>query len=105
MSHITHTHLYQYPPQGVKKIIAHGGGCWIGEVDKSKVMKFPHTAEEMKWIQIEAQILSILGMHPRIVQSKGLTGDGLLLEFAPNGNLHDYLTTPRSIPQATPSLV
>ncbi|KAF2692041.1 kinase-like protein [Lentithecium fluviatile CBS 122367] len=31
--------------------------------------------------------------RPRIVQSRGLmTGDGLLLDFAPNSNLHDYLT-------------
>ncbi|KAF1957549.1 kinase-like protein [Byssothecium circinans] len=91
MSHITHVHLHQHLPHGVKRIIAHGGGCWIGEVDKSTVLKYPHTAEEMKQIRIEAQILSILGSHPRIVQSRGLTEDGLLLEFVPNGNLHDYL--------------
>ncbi|KAJ2905729.1 kinase-like protein [Zalerion maritima] len=91
MSHITYLEIHRYLPQGVKRIIAHGGGCWIGEVDDMTVLKYPHTREEMKWVQIEAKILSILGRHPRIVQLKGRTKDGLLLEFAPNGNLHDYL--------------
>ncbi|KAH8649592.1 hypothetical protein BGZ61DRAFT_542268 [Ilyonectria robusta] len=91
MSHITYVEIRRYLPQGVKRIIAHGGGCWIGEVDATTVLKYPHTRDEMRWIQIEAKILSVLGHHPRIVQSKGLTKDSLLLEFAPNGNLHDYL--------------
>ncbi|KAH6973858.1 kinase-like domain-containing protein [Ilyonectria sp. MPI-CAGE-AT-0026] len=91
MSHITHVEIRRYLPQGVKRIIAHGGGCWIGEVDATTVLKYPHTRDEMRWIQIEAKIPSVLGHHPRIVQSKGLTKDGLLLEFAANGNLHDYL--------------
>ncbi len=79
-------------PLGVKRIIAHGGSCWIGEVNEMTVLKYPHTEEEMKMVQIEAKILGILGSHPRVVQSKGLTKDGLLLEFALNGNLYDYLT-------------
>ncbi|KAF4510677.1 hypothetical protein G6O67_002552 [Ophiocordyceps sinensis] len=91
MSHITHVEIRQYLPREVKRIIAHGGGCWIGQVDETTVLKYPHTPEEMKWVRIEAKILSVLGHHPRIVQSKGLVDDGLLLEFAPNGNLHDYL--------------
>lgn len=98
MSHITHIELRRHLPQGVKQIIANGGGCWIGEVDKSTVLKFPHTVEEMECIRIESQILGVLGNHPRIIQSKGLTEDGLLLEFAPNGNLHDYLTTHPEVP-------
>lgn len=91
MSHISYVELHQYLPQGVKRIIAHGGGCWIGEVDETTVLKYPHTREEMKWVRIEAKILSVLGRHPRIAQSKGLTKDGLLLQFAPNGDVHDYL--------------
>jgi serine/threonine protein kinase len=93
MSHITHIELRRRLPQGVKQIIANGGGCWIGEVDKSTVLKFPHTVEGMECLRIESQILGVLGNHPRIIQSKGLTEDGLLLEFASNGNVHDYLTT------------
>lgn len=93
MSHISYVEIHRYLPSGVKQIVAHGGGCWIGEVDERTVLKYPHTNEEMKRVQIEASILGILGSHPRIIQSKGLTKDGLLLEFAPNGNLHDYLAT------------
>jgi serine/threonine protein kinase len=93
MSHITYVEIHRHLPPGVKRIIAHGGGCWIGEVDEMTALKYPHTGEEMKWVRIEAKILSILGSHPRVVQSKGLTKDGLLLEFALNGNLYDYLTT------------
>ncbi|KAK7178102.1 serine threonine protein kinase [Paraphaeosphaeria sporulosa] len=99
MSHITYVEIHRYLPQGVKRIIAHGGGCWIGEVDETTVLKYPHTDEEMKWVQIEAKIYSVLGSHPRIVQSKGIRKDGLLLEFAPNGNLHEYLT---AHPEASP---
>ncbi|KAH8717091.1 hypothetical protein GQ44DRAFT_712856 [Phaeosphaeriaceae sp. PMI808] len=42
-------------------------------------------------LQIEAKILKILGNHTRIVQFKGMMEGGILLEFAPHGNLHDYL--------------
>lgn len=106
MSHISYVELHRYLPQGVKRIIAHGGGCWIGEVDETTVLKYPHTREEMNRVQIEAKMLNVLGSHPRIVQSKGLTKDGLLLEFAQHGNLHDYLVAhPRCVSQATSGLV
>lgn len=91
MSHVTYVEIPRHLPQEVKRIIAHGGGCWIGEIDETTVLKYPHSPEEMKWVRIEAKILSVLGHHPRIVQLKGLVNDGLLLELAPNGNLHDYL--------------
>jgi hypothetical protein len=48
----------------------------IGEVDPTTVLKYPHTTEEMKWVLIEANILAILGSHPRVVQPKDLTSDG-----------------------------
>jgi hypothetical protein len=89
MSHITYVDIHQHLPPGVKRIIAHGGSCWIGEVDEMTTLKYPRRGEEMKWIRIEAKILSILGSHPHVVQSNGLTKDGLLLEFALNGNLYD----------------
>ncbi len=77
----------------MKRILAHGGHCWIGEIDDATVLKYAQFPGEMTAeLQIEAKILQILGNHPRIVQFKGTTEDGILLEFAPNGNLHDYLT-------------
>ena len=98
MSHITHVELRQHLPPGVKRIIAFGGGCWIGEVDETTVLKYPHTDEEMKRVRIEAKILEVLGSHSRIVQSKGLTKDGLLLEFAPKGDIQEYFTANPDVP-------
>lgn len=93
MSHVTYTVIHRYLPPTVKRIIARGGDCWIGEVDDTTVLKYPQTQGKTKWgLHIEAKMFDVLGSHPRIVQSKGLTEDGLLLEFAPHGNLHDYLT-------------
>ncbi|KAF1842061.1 kinase-like protein [Cucurbitaria berberidis CBS 394.84] len=93
MSHISYTTIHRYLPPTVKRIIARGGDCWIGEIDETTVLKYPQVqGKPYPELQIEAKMLSVLGRHPRIVQSKGLTKDGLLLEFAPNGNLHDYLT-------------
>ncbi|GAB1312201.1 hypothetical protein MFIFM68171_02411 [Madurella fahalii] len=52
----------------------------------------------MKRVQIEAKMLEVLGPHPRIVQSKGLTEYGLLLEFMLNGNVYDYLSVHSAVP-------
>ncbi|OAL52786.1 hypothetical protein IQ07DRAFT_677616 [Pyrenochaeta sp. DS3sAY3a] len=71
MSHMTYVEYHRYLPQGVKQIIVHGGGCWVGKVDEMTFLNYLHTDEEMKWVQIEAKILSALGRHPRIIQSEG----------------------------------
>lgn len=93
MSHVTYNVVYRYLAPTVKRIIAHGGDCWIGEVDDTTVLKYPQTlGKSNQELRIEAKMLDILEHHPRIVQSKGLTEVGLLLEFAPSGNLHEYLT-------------
>lgn len=43
-------------------------------------------------LQVESQLFEILGSNPRIIRSKGLTDDGLRLEYAVNGDLNDYIT-------------
>jgi serine/threonine protein kinase len=94
MPHITDAVIHRYTPPTVKRIIARGGESWIGEVDETTVLKYPQVQGEITpELRIEAKMLDILGNHPRIVRSKGLTQHGLLLEFATNGNLHDFLTT------------
>jgi serine/threonine protein kinase len=45
----------------------------------------------VKGLEVEEQILRILGQHPRIVQLKGKHEDGLLLEYLPNGSIERYL--------------
>jgi serine/threonine protein kinase len=45
----------------------------------------------VKGLEVEEQILRILGKHPRIIQLKGRHEDGLLLEYLPNGSIERYL--------------
>ncbi len=68
-----------------------GGSCYIGEIDETTVLKYAQPGENPDQVRIEAKILDVLGPHPRIIQSQGLTEHGLLLEFMPNGNVYDYL--------------
>jgi len=94
MSHITYVKLKRYFPLGVKGIITIGGSCWIGEVDDSTVLKYPHDSKdeaEAKRLHTEYKILSLLGQHPRIIGLKSFTDDGLYLERATNGDLFKYL--------------
>lgn len=93
MAHVTHIYLEPYTPPGVKRLVdPSGGSCNIGEIDDTTVLKYPREKEDMEQVRIEAKMLDLLGSHPRIIQSKGLTKHGLLLEFMPNGNAHDYLS-------------
>ncbi|KAK4112599.1 kinase-like protein [Canariomyces notabilis] len=99
MTNITHIVLKSYTPHRIKRLIdPSGGSCNIGEIDDTTVLKYPRVKEDMKRVRIEAKMLEVLGSHPRIVQFTGLTDDGLLLEFMPNGNVHDYLSAHPDVP-------
>ena len=78
---------------------------------KQTVLKFPiipyeeqtkHSAEvqrfrssvraaDMRGLEVEEQILRILGKYHRIIQLKGKHKDGLLLKYLPNGSIKRYL--------------
>lgn len=93
MSHITYVELKRYVPSSVKRVITIGSSCWVGEVDDWTVLKYPHDrGVEIDRFQTEYKILSILGQHPRIISLKRYTNEGLYLERAINGDLHDLLT-------------
>ena len=81
---------------GVSKIIGRGSECFIGLIDEPKVLKHPRIAGDNTSIEVEAQLLAVLGSYPRIVNSYGLSEHGLLLQYAPNGNLSEYI---RSAPR------
>ena len=81
---------------GVSKIIGRGSECFIGLIDEPKVLKHPRIAGDNTGIEVEAQLLAVLGSYPRIVNSYGLSEHGLLLQYAPNGNLSEYI---RSAPR------
>lgn len=71
--------IRRYYPPGVSQIIGRGGETFIGTVDESTVLKYPCIPDNRESIKIEARILEILGNHPRVVASKGMTEHGLLL--------------------------
>ncbi|OBT45949.1 serine/threonine protein kinase [Pseudogymnoascus sp. WSF 3629] len=65
----------QYCPPGVQRVIASGTSAWI---DRSR-------------LELEYEILCKVGKHPRIIGLKRLSTDGLYLERAPNGTLHNFI--------------
>jgi serine/threonine protein kinase len=100
-------------PRGTSSVIAAGANHFIALVDSTTVLKFPAAPQEaddlyppdvqkfrrsvreaaVKGLQVEEQILTILGKHPRIIQLKGKHEDGLLLEYLPHGSVERYLQT------------
>ncbi|KAJ5175633.1 uncharacterized protein N7482_001510 [Penicillium canariense] len=97
-SHIRYITVRHYYPPGVSEIIGHGFMVWIGVIDEFTVLKYPHVPGDLARIQTEARILDILGSHPRIIASKGLTEHGLVLQRASNGSVSDYITSQSFIP-------
>lgn len=84
-----------YKPEGVKKFLTLGGECFIGIVDQNTVLKYAQNPDDKitkESFDREARIYQIIGPHPRIIGYKGRQGDGILMEFATNGPLGEYLT-------------
>lgn len=92
MSHIEVIEVHRCYPDGVKRIIGRGGDSYIGMIDETTVLKYPCIPNMTSNLRLENQLLKILGSHPRIIGSRGLTDDGLRLEYAVNGDLNAYIT-------------
>ncbi|TPX14902.1 uncharacterized protein E0L32_005011 [Thyridium curvatum] len=95
---------HQYCPPGAQRVIASGFSPWIGEMDESTVFKYPlNPGGDRTRLELEHQILEIVGPHPRIIGLKRLSEAGLYLERTANGTLYSYLTdrtkSPPSIQQ------
>lgn len=80
-----------YFPNSVKQIIATGSNHYIGIVNESTILKYPHFKGPSPALHAESLILQRLGKHPRIIEFKGSHDGGLLLEYAPHGSLEGYL--------------
>jgi serine/threonine protein kinase len=78
-------------PESVQYIITTGSSHYIGFVDESTVLKYPHVKGPSHALDIEHAIYRQLGKHPRIIEFKGKHQDGLLLEYAPSGSLETYI--------------
>ncbi|KAF4765485.1 hypothetical protein HAV15_003926 [Penicillium sp. str.  len=90
-------HSYEDPneriPPGVEEVISRGS-CHVGRLNDKSVLKYASDFNDPNYlmsIKVEYRILQILGPHPRIVESKGLAEDGLILKYYPNGTLRNYL--------------
>jgi serine/threonine protein kinase len=83
--------IEQRLPLGVISIIGQGTSCFVGLIDQETVLKYPLFTFERFRIEIEHKLLEHLGQHPRIIESGGLTENGLLLRYAKNGTLYDYI--------------
>ncbi|KAJ0414377.1 kinase-like domain-containing protein [Aspergillus carlsbadensis] len=59
----------RYLPRPVTKIIARGGGDFIGFINNTTVLKYPCVPGNLKSLNIEAQLLEAVGTHPRIIAS------------------------------------
>lgn len=70
------------------------GSCHVGRLNDKTVLKYASDFNDPNYltsIKIEHRILQILGPHPRIIESKGLAEDGLILKYYPKGTLRDYI--------------
>ncbi|KAF2010088.1 kinase-like protein [Aaosphaeria arxii CBS 175.79] len=80
-----------YFPKGVQYIITTGSDHYIGFVNETTILKYPHFKDGSNALDIETAMFRQLGKHPRIIEFKGEHEDGLLLEYAPNGSLANYI--------------
>lgn len=80
-----------YYPRDVQYIYETGGHHYIGLVNQSTVLKYPHFKGELDSVRAEQRILEHLGKHDRIIKFQGEHEDGILLELAGNGSVEDYL--------------
>lgn len=84
-------YVVPYFPRGVQYIITTGSNHYIGYVDESTVLKYPHFRGSLESLRVERIILEWLGTHSRIIAFKGWHDDGVLLEYAVTGSLENYL--------------
>lgn len=98
MSHIEIIQAHRYYPNGGKEMIGRGGGNYIGVLDETTVLNYPCIPGRDSSLEVESQLLEILGSHPRIIGAKGLTEAGLRLQYAVNGDLNRYITENASTP-------
>ena len=90
----TEISLAIYCPENVTACLTTGTNSFIGIVDESTILKYPHFPGDEKALAtlgLEARILKAIGPHNHVVGFKGLTKDGLLLERAYFGSITEYL--------------
>ncbi len=90
----TEIYLVIYCPGDVTECLTMGTSSFIGFIDKTTVLKYPHIPGDknsLANLDIEARILQTIGPHRYIIGFKGQKKDGLLLERAQFGYITEYL--------------
>lgn len=81
-----------YHPPGIKRVLAPGSSAFIGEIDESTVLKYPLApGGDMDRLNVERQLLEIVGPHKGIIGLKGFSENGIYLERALNGTLAQFI--------------
>ena len=87
-----------YKPEGVTEFLGLGSGSFVGKVDDTTVLKYPKDPSDrvaLESLDLETQILRIIGPYKYIVGFKGKRKDGILLERAHHGSVALFLKTHR----------
>lgn len=82
-----------YKADGVTEFLGLGANSYIGIVDATTVLKYPHIPGDrtaLAILSLEARMLKAIGPHKHIINLKGQTKDGLLLERAHFGSIAQY---------------
>lgn len=83
-----------YCPGDVTACLTTGTSSFIGFIDKTTVLKYPHIPGDknaLANLDLEARILQTIGPHRHIIGFKGQTKHGLLLARAHFGSITEYL--------------
>ena len=90
----TEVYLSIYCPGEVTTCLITGINSFIGHVNETTVLKYPHIRGDeraLALLSLKAQIFEAIEPHNHIIGFKGFTKDGLLLERAPCGSVNEYL--------------
>lgn len=83
--------IQYYRPPGVVGPCTAGSTCYIGFLNDETVLKYPLSSKYSDVVAVEAQIFGVLGYHPHILKYYGKNDHGLMLEYAANGSVKQYL--------------
>lgn len=82
---------YSCPPCVVRPCNA-GSTCYIGFLPGQKtVLKYAFNDDNRSYVEVEARIFDALGSHPHILKYHGKNEHGLILDYAANGSVKQYL--------------
>lgn len=86
--------LQNWCPPGVVHTIGGGATAALGFCEDGHVLKYArriYDVDARRALQVESQILQALGQHERLVEYVRTTDCGLVLRYAVNGDIHQYI--------------